>query len=146
MASYKENKSGGLEITTPQGKVYQTVHKDGTITVSLSWNKNFVPKYKTKFLKTQKYIDNTVLRLSEPYIPLITGTLIKSGIIGTVVGTGEIQYVAPYSRTVYYSNSPIGRPTGALRGPKWFERMKADKRDEIYLGAKRIIASEGGSL
>lgn len=138
--------SNGFEITMPQGTVKQIKHKNGTITASLSWNKNFVPKYNTLFLKTQKYVDNKVLKFSEPYIPLVTGTLIKTGILGTVVGTGEINYVAPYAKKVYYSKTPIGRPTGALRGPNWFERMKADKKEEILKGAKRVVTSEGGSM
>lgn len=139
MAEIGKTSKGGLKITAPQGTLIQVKHKNGTIGVRLSWNKNFVPKYNTKFLKAQKYVDNTVLRFSEPYIPLITGTLIKSGILGTVVGTGEVQYLAPYAKKVYYSNSAIGRPTGPLRGPHWFERMKADKKDEILKGARRLM-------
>ena len=55
--------------------------------------------------------------------------MIKTGILGTVVGTGELVYLAPYSRDVYYNDrSGIGRPTGPLRGPKWFERMKAARK------------------
>lgn len=134
-----KNSTGGLKITTPQGTLEQIKTKNGEIKVKLEWNPNFVPKYNTKFLKAQKYVDNTVLRFSEPYIPLITGTLIKSGILGTVIGTGEVQYLAPYAKKVYYSNSAIGRPTGPLRGPHWFERMKADKKDEIFKGARRLM-------
>lgn len=144
MAEYRKSKTGGLVIEAPQGVLRQVKTKNGTISVRLSWNKNFVPKYNTRFLKAQKYVDSSVLRLSEPYIPLITGTLIKSGILGTVIGTGEVNYLAPYSRSVYNSKTPIGRPTGALRGPKWFERMKAGKKDEIFKGASKIIAKEGG--
>ena len=135
-----------LEIIAPQGTLRQVKTQNGNMKVELVWNINFAPKYKSKFLKTQKYIDEKVLKFSEPYIPLVTGTLIKSGILGTVIGTGEIQYLAPYSKDVYYSNKPIGRPTGQLRGSKWFERMKADKKDEIFRGAKKIIKKEGGNL
>lgn len=142
-AKISTTRTGGLKIETPQGIVKQIKHKNGTISVKLSWNKDFTPKYKTKFLKAQKYVDNTVLRLSEPYTPLITGTLIKTGILGTIVGSGEIVYLAPYAHDVYYNEkSGIGRPTGPLRGPKWFERMKADKKDEILKGARRLMKND----
>ena len=138
-----ESSTGGLKIEAPQGVVEQVVNKNGTITASLSWNKDFVPKYKTKYVKAQKYVDETALRFCEPYTPLITGTLIKTGILGTVVGTGELVYLAPYSRDVYYNErSGIGRPTGPLRGPKWFERMKADKKEEIFKGARRLMKND----
>lgn len=144
MANYSKTKNGGLVIEAPQGVLKQIKHKDGTISVRLSWNKDFVPKYTTKFLKAQKYVDSTVLKFSEPYIPLLTGTLIKSGILGTVPGTGEVNYLAPYAKAVYNSKTGIGRPTGPLRGPQWFERMKADKKKEIYIGASKILAKERG--
>lgn len=141
---YGFTKKGRFYIETPQGVLKQVKRKDGTISVRLSWNKNFVPNYNSKFLKTQMYIDEKVLKFSEPYIPLQTGMLIKSGILGTIVGTGEVQYLAPYSSDVYYRNSGVGRANGALRGPKWFERMKNDKKDTILKGAKRVMKKEGG--
>lgn len=143
----KYNEDGTLKIETPQGTLEQIWIKVDNIggsdvyemKVELEWNKNFTPKYTSKFLTAQKYVDNTVLRYSEPYTPLITGTLIKTGILGTVVGTGLVQYLAPYAKAVYYGDSPIGRPTGPLRGPRWFERMKADKGKEILKGARRLM-------
>lgn len=59
--------------------------------------------------KTQKYIDNEVLRLSEPYVPLLTKALIRSGPINTKVGSGEVIYKTPYARRQYYENAGRGR-------------------------------------
>ena len=131
-----------LIIETPRGVVKQVKTKNGEVKAKLEWNENFTKKYNNRFTKVQKYVDSTVLRFCEPYTPLITGTLIKTGILGTIVGSGEIQYLAPYSKKVYYSNSAIGRPTGPLRGPRWFERMKADKKDEIFKGARRLAGND----
>lgn len=131
-----------LIIETPRGVVKQVKTKNGEVKAKLEWNENFTKKYNNRFTKVQKYVDSTVLRFCEPYTPLITGTLIKTGILGTIVGSGEIQYLAPYSKEVYYSNSAIGRPTGPLRGPRWFERMKADKKDEIFKGARRLAGND----
>lgn len=131
-----------LIIETPRGVVKQVKTKNGEVKAKLEWNENFTKKYNNRFTKVQKYVDSTVLRFCEPYTPLVTGTLIKTGILGTIVGSGEIQYLAPYSKKVYYSNSAIGRPTGPLRGPRWFERMKADKKDEIFKGARRLAGND----
>ncbi len=139
MAIVSRTSTGGLKIIAPQGVVQQVKTKNGKIKVELNWNKGFSEKYTEKFSKAQKYVDNTVLRLSEPYTPLITGTLIKTGILGTIIGSGEIVYLAPYAHKVYYGKGEIGRPTGPLRGPYWFERMKNDKKDEILKGARRLM-------
>lgn len=91
----------------------------------------------------QRYIDSTVLRLSDPYIPKDSGTLIKSGIIHTVIGSGEVRYRTPYADYVYYHNAGRGRngmnsAGGGLRGRLWFERMKADKKEQILRGAQAM--------
>lgn len=129
-------------IEKPQGVLYRVTGQDGSISAEIVWNKNFVPKYNSKFLEAQKVVDNAILRYSEPYIPLITGTLIKSGILGTVVGTGEIIYTAPYSRKVYYDSKPAPRGNGPLRGNRWFERMKADRKEDILNEAQNVISEK----
>lgn len=99
----------------------------------------------SKMGSVQKIIDSEVLRRSTPYIPMQSGNLIKSGITGTVIGSGEVQYIAPYARRQYYHNAGRGRQGLAkrnahnykcLRGKQWFERMKADHKDDILRLAK----------
>ena len=41
--------------------------------------------------KVQKIVDSEVLRRSTPYVPFKTGNLIKSGIRGTKIGSGEVR-------------------------------------------------------
>lgn len=129
-------------IEKPQGILYKVKGDDGVIKVELKWNENFVPKYNTKFLEAQKIVDGMVLKFSEPYIPLVTGILIKSGILGTVVGTGEVIYTAPYSKKVYYDSQPPPRGNGNMRGNYWFERMKADRKDEILKKAQKSMSEK----
>ena len=87
-------------------------------------------------------MDAEVLRLCEPYIPLITSMLIKSGITGTVIGSGVVQWISAYAKKVYYQpNDSIGRPSGALRGKMWFERMKADKGEKLIRSVKKYVDS-----
>lgn len=92
------------------------------------------------FNKAQRFVDNEVLRLSEPYIPLKTGMLILSGVLGTNVGSGEVSYIAPYAAAQYYmTNRKTMSTPGPLRGSFWFERMKNAYGDQIIEGAKKIF-------
>jgi len=81
-------------------------------------------KWVQRYLRAQAHFDLEVLRGCEPYIPLLTGNLIRSGINGTNIGSGAVQWLAPYSRRQYYLPR-VGTQTGKLRGGYWFERWKA---------------------
>lgn len=120
-------------IETPRGKIIVT--KNGK--AKLTWNTNFRQKWMTRFSEAQKFVDSEVLRLCQPLTPLRTGMLIKSGILGTHVGSGLVQWIAPYAKAQYYRARKAGAQTGA-RGPYWFERMKATHSRKILEGARRI--------
>ena len=95
--------------------------------------------------RVQKYIDSTVLRKSDPYVPFLSGMLKTSGISGTVVGSGTVVYNSTYARRQYYANGGNGKQgtsRGGLRGRYWFARMKADHLDEILQGAAKIAGGE----
>lgn len=126
-----------LQIVTPRGAVFQTTGKNGAVKVELVWATEVGVRMTRQLLNTQDYVDSEVLRLSSPYLPFDTGMLHKSGILGTVVGSGEVRWIAPYAARLYYNPqySFRGRP---MRGGMWFERMKAARGREIVAGAKRI--------
>lgn len=88
--------------------------------------------------EVQKYIDSEVIRLSDPYVPFDTGMLKHSAISATVIGSGVVVYNTPYASKQYYGN----RGVKGLRGPRWFERMKADRREDILRGAAKIAGGE----
>lgn len=70
----------------------------------------------------------------DPLTPRRTGMLIKSGTLGTVIGSGTLKYLAPYARRQYYEGKSQGQ-----RGKRWFERMKTAHRAVILQGAQRIV-------
>ncbi len=76
----------GPVIETPRGKVVRT--KTGK--ARLTWNTNFQPKWQVRYSRAQRFVDSEVLRTCEPMIPLLTGMLIKSGILGTDIGSGIV--------------------------------------------------------
>lgn len=113
----------------------------------ITFDPNFAQKAAKNFEQAQKYVDSEVLRRSDPYVPMDTGALIKSGISGTVLGSGEVDYTAPYAREQYYNNAGKGKQGTAkhnshnykcLRGKLWFERMKADHKQEILDGLQKF--------
>lgn len=131
--SYEYDKSTKTaKITTPKGVV---IRKKGC-KAELTWNPGFSDKWDGQFSEAQKYMDNTVLRLSSKYIPLRTSMLQKSGVLGTEIGKGEVCWIAPYARKQYYDTAD-SRSYDPKRGGHWFERMKADRGSEIIAGAKR---------
>lgn len=119
-----------MEIKTHRGVV--SVSKSGK--AKLTWSEDFSKRRGEQFDAVQKMVDSEVLRQSDPYVPMRTGMLKKSGILGTVIGEGIVKYIAPYARQNYYTNAGRGQEgtqNGGLRGKYWFERMKADHKDEI---------------
>ena len=116
--------------------------------------------------KVQKFIDQEVIRLMAPYTPFRMGVLESSAARGTKIGSGEINQISPYARFQYYGKvmvSPITGSSWASRGEKkvlteknlqydtsrhplagkmWFERMKADKKDEILEGARKVAGAK----
>ena len=129
------NKS--IIISTPRGQIIQNTTKGGKVTAKLDWNNNFGAQQTDKFSRAQKFVDSEILRLDAPYMPIKTGTLIKSGQLGTEIGSGEVNYIAPYAAAQYYDTSQ-SRSYDAQRGGNWFERMKVDHKDEIVAGAKKL--------
>ncbi|MBR0483941.1 MAG: capsid protein [Oscillospiraceae bacterium] len=99
-----------------------------------------------RFSLAQKIVDSEVLRRSDPYVPFLSGKLKESGTLGTVIGSGEVKYTAVYARRQYYENKGRGTEglhasggTSGKRGAYWFERMKADQKDDILKKAQEAV-------
>ena len=127
-----------IRIETPRGVVYH----DQNMKAVLEWNTNFKPKWQKRYSEAQKFVDSEVLRLCEPYTPLLTGMLIKSGTLGTEIGSGTVQWIAPYARYQYYLKRKTKSETGPLRGSMWFARMKQVHKRKILAGARRLAGGE----
>ena len=72
-----------------------------------------------------------------PYMPRVTGALMASQRADPA--RGEIRVEVVYARRAHDSSSSVGRPTGALRGPRWFARMKADRVDGLLRQVKNEL-------
>ena len=108
--------------------------------MGIRWNRSADELLRERQLQqnqaAQAYIDSSVLRCCDPYVPRDTGQLIKSGIRGTKIGSGRVIYQAPYARRWYYT--PARFRDAPTRGNYWFERMKATHGKQILAEAARI--------
>lgn len=126
-------KNAKVIIKTPRGAIVQGQGGKARI----EYAQGFGAKMTSKLLSAQEFVDSEVLRRSAKYTPLRTGALIKSGILGTDIGSGEASWIVPYAATQYYG-TPRTRGYDALRGGYWFERMKNIEGVAILAGAKRL--------
>ena len=121
-------------IVTPVNRVINFVGGG----VKLCWSSTFGRNRSAMFSRKQKIVDSEVLRYCSALIPFQTGMLDKSGKLGTVIGSGLVQYIAPYAAEQYY-NTATSRSYDANRGAKWFERMKVSYKADILSGAQKLV-------
>ena len=89
--------------------------------------------------RAQKYLDSQVLKDTDKYVPMRTGILAKSGIIGTRIGSGELEYSAPYAKPVYYGvNINFSKSRHPLACAKFFEASKAVNKNAWLAEVRRI--------
>ena len=118
-----------IKITSPRGSVVTRQTKNGSVSAEIVWNSGFARKKGQAFESAQEFVDSECIRCMEPLTPRRTGMMIKSAKLGTVIGSGNIEYLAPYARRQYYEHTE--------KAP-WFETMKASKKDVILKGAEQI--------
>ena len=128
--------------------------------LKIEWNPSFGAQTQEKMHRVQCAIDSAALKYMYPYMPFRSGALIKLTETATVAGSGRIVCPGPYAHYLYMGeiygpNIPIreggqtvgffsppskqktGRPLtydttkNPLAGAHWFERMKADHKDDI---------------
>jgi hypothetical protein len=115
-------------ITTPGGKA------------ELKWNIGFQKKWQGRFDSAQEFVDSECIRLTEPFVPKRTGMLEKSGILGSVIGSGKISYIAPYAKKQYYlPNRKKTSNSEPLRGSFWFARSMALNKKTIEKGMEPYL-------
>ena len=121
-----------FEIKTPRGSVYTQASKGGKVTARLEWNLGFETSMEKGFENAQAFVDSECIRRMNPETPRRTGMLIKSATLGTVIGSGEIDQIAPYARRQYYEHKEKSY---------WVERMKNRNKDSILKGAAKYVKS-----
>lgn len=116
----------------------------------------------------QKLVDNETMRYMSDYMPRRqAGELAHMMVMATVIGSGQIDipgpyahylhegilYVSPTTGSAWAKKNEIKVPTGKeltyagapMRGKKFFDRMKADHKDDILQAAQKLI-DRGGHI
>ena len=149
-----------FRIETTRGVVFHT----DSGRAELKWNVGFSAKWEGKCTKAQEHLESEILRTCEPYIPLQTSMLVKSGTLGTEIGSGEVKWIAPYAKFQYYGKVMIGKESrsawakpgeekevtdknltyhgGGQRGAFWFERAKEVHLAEWEEGVQEKLAGK----
>jgi len=150
-----------MKITTPKSK---PISKEKALEAMIEWYPGFEKRMNNTFgegSSLQKFIDAAVLSGCEPYIPLKTSILIRSGEIATIIGSGTVTWLTPYARFLYYAKLMIDPETGSAwalagnkkivtdinlvyhgggkRGSFWFERWKSDNLKSFAGNLKREL-------
>lgn len=123
-------------VETPRGTISTYTVTQGNLkgrTIArLDWKPGFKPDKEKGFANAQEFVDSECIRRMNPETPRRTGALIKSATLGTVIGSGEINQIAPYARRQYYEHKEKSY---------WFERMKNRHKDSILKGAAQYVKS-----
>lgn len=123
-----------FEIKTPRGTISTyTITKGnlkGKTVARMTWKEGFKQDFENGFGNAQEFVDSECIRRMNPETPRLTGVLVKSATLGTVIGSGEINQIAPYARRQYYEHKEKSR---------WFERMKNRHKDSILRGAAKYV-------
>lgn len=96
------------------------------------------------FHRKQVQVDTDVAKRMEPYTPKKTGKKIDIGATGSPRGSGTVSYKSSIARENYYENRGTGvggmnaKENRGLRGKQWFDRMKADHKEDILKGAQNV--------
>ena len=97
-------------------------------------------RFNKKYSAAQKFLDSEVLRDSAPYVPMRTGNLMGSGNTGTVIGSGKVEYNAPYAKRMYrVVNFHFSKDKHPQACAQWFEKAKAAKKDAWIKGVNKIM-------
>jgi len=129
-------------IETPRGRIIRVKWQGGRTTCRLLWKKGFAPERTRQMQTVQACVDMAVLRYCQPYIPMRTGMLMRSGDLGTEAGAGVVRYIAPYAHRLYYGKDfNFDRTAHPNAGPLWFDRMLVDHKGDIL---REAAATAGG--
>ena len=116
----------------------------------------------------QKFVDSESMRYMSDYMPRRqAGELEHMMVLGTVIGSGQIDVPGPYAHYLHEGILFVSPTTGSpwakkdeikvptdrelhyagapMRGKKFFDRMKSDHKDDILEGAQAVADRGNGT-
>lgn len=97
-------------------------------------------KFEKRKEAAQVYLDNEVMRTTEQYVPMDTGTLARSVQLATKPGEGQVLYDTPYARKLYYGEAmDFAKDKHPKATAKWLEASKAVYLKDWVAGVTKIL-------
>ncbi|MFD2658626.1 minor capsid protein [Gracilibacillus thailandensis] len=91
---------------------------------------------------SQKFLDGEVLKDSNFYVPADEWNLRDSSIAHSKIGSGELNWVTPYSRRLYYNPQyDFSTDKNPNAQGLWFEVAKAQDLDNWIKGSEKAFRS-----
>lgn len=94
--------------------------------------------------RVQKVIDSDCIAYSNPYTPMDNGILIGSVSTHSTIGSGLLVWGVPYAHYqdtgVSSKGNKLNYQGGPQRGANWFDRMKADRVQDIIEHAQKELS------
>ena len=95
--------------------------------------------------RAQHILDTTIIRDTDPFVPMDTGMLARSVQTASRIGKGEIVYNTPYARKVYYNThqhiSTVHHPQASIM---WFHHAKSIHEKRWLAEVERILKGGNG--
>ncbi len=93
--------------------------------------------------KAQLWLDNEIVKDTEPYVPRREGTLTRSVYPSRNRGVGQLVYNVPYARKLYFAlGRAFNRSTHPQACAQWFEKAKAVCLGKWVKGANRVAGGK----
>lgn len=99
-----------------------------------------INKVKRVSKEVQFVIDEQVIKDSNYYCPEAEGTLKKSAITSSDVGSGKVKWNTPYAKRLYYGEDyKFSKDRNPNARAKWFEEAKSKhKKEWLEIGNKKV--------
>ena len=100
---------------------------------------------KEKVNQAQHILDESIIRDTDPFVPMDTGMLARSVQTASRIGHGEIVYSTPYARKVYYdTRQHISRMHHPQASILWFHHAKSIHGKRWEAEVERILKGGNG--
>ena len=129
-------------VKTPRGCVVEQRSKGGKVSTRIEWDPQFGPEWTERLNTAQTRFDVECLRLCDKYVAMDTGATKNSAQIASNIGEGELIWNTPYAGSIYRSKRKPGGMHGALRGPQWGDRMKADNLQHLAAFLRKQVDND----
>lgn len=99
-------------------------------------------RFKRNTKEAQVYLDNEVIKDTDPYVPADSLDLARSALSDSNIGEGKVIYGEGYAGAQYYSKPHKSKDMHPMAQQQWFEESKSVNKKKWIQGVKVIGGKE----